>query len=180
MLLTQELDRFAFQVKGLRVSKGAQCSNRFLPFPMKWAIQLMAFSTTLHWLLAQSLFLARTDGVDASGKIDEDDRLPRPGYGITGIISVLAVLILGTIIAVMLGLFKKLRAGLGDGSNSVIFSAACHPVRPQPGTSVRKVRWADVTETEYDKVDKEIRHCGFICGRASEPHEGSLYRGSSS
>lgn len=191
MLLAQELDRFASHAKGLRiseVSRGAQRSTRFLSLPARWAAPLLAFSTVAHWLLSQSLFLVRIDGVDANGNIDEDDRLTRLGYSVTGIISAPAVFILGTVIAVMLGFFKKLQSGhWGDGSsNSVVISAACHPgffsgPSQESGISVREVRWGDITpETAEADTDAGIRHCGFTSAGAAEPREGCLYRGSGS
>ncbi len=186
MLLAQELDRFASHAKGLRVSevpRGSQRSTHLLSLPARWAVPLMAFSAVAHWLLSQSLFLVRIDGVDADGNIDDDDRLTRLGYSVTAIISALAVLILGTVIAVMLGFFKKLQSGhWGDGSsNSVVISAACHPVIgfPQPpDISIGKVKWGDITpETGEAETGQGIRHCGFTSGTAAEPREGSLYRG---
>jgi hypothetical protein len=133
------------------------------------------FSTTLHWLLSQSLFLVRIHGVDAYGNINDDDRLTRLEYSVTGTISALAVQSWEPLSQYCWGFSRSSRRVLETAAIASSASSLVLLARPEPGISMRKVRWGDIAEADEGK--KGVRHCGFTCGIASEPLEGSLYRG---
>lgn len=63
MLLSQEWSRFYLVKKPLRVSKpiGEQRSTYFLSLPYRYGVPLIIASSTLHWLISQSLFFARIE-----------------------------------------------------------------------------------------------------------------------
>ncbi|KAI4599922.1 hypothetical protein KJ359_001658 [Pestalotiopsis sp. 9143b] len=65
--------------KPLRVSEpmGIQRSSYFISLPLRYGIPLYATSGLMHWLVSQSLFLARITAVDPDG---QDDRLGARTY----------------------------------------------------------------------------------------------------
>jgi hypothetical protein len=176
LLLADEFARFATHRKGLRVSEGRsgqQRSTRFLSLPVRYGVPLMAYSVLLHWLLSQSLFLVRIDGVYANGEVDIYDRLTRLGYSTSGVIAVIAAMTVGTAIGVLLGVFQRLDGGVGDGSNSVVISAACHPLVRKRDMQARRVKWGDITPLEVSEGGE--RHAGFDCDEVGEMRVGAYY-----
>lgn len=63
LCLAREWNRLAVVRKPLRVTnpRGDQRSTYFLSLPYRWAIPLTVVSGLLHWLLSQSVFLARLE-----------------------------------------------------------------------------------------------------------------------
>ncbi|KAF2476761.1 uncharacterized protein BDR25DRAFT_375874 [Lindgomyces ingoldianus] len=64
MLLAYEWDGYSKTRKGLRVStkqQGAQRSTYFLQLPYRYAVPLMVFSTVIHWLASQSIFVVSVE-----------------------------------------------------------------------------------------------------------------------
>jgi hypothetical protein len=174
--LAQEWSQFAARKKGLRVSdgpRGAQRSTRWLSLPARYALPLMTFSSLLHWLLSQSLFLVRVDGVDSAGNVDTEDTVSRLGYSSTAIIAVVVASAFGIGIAVAFGAFRWLDMGIVGGGNSACISAACHPnLGEGAGIRFEKVGWGDV-----GVEGSEIGHCAFTAGEIRRPVEGRLYAG---
>lgn len=70
------------QRKTLRVSEpvGIQRSSYFISLPLKYGIPLYASSGVMHWLVSQSLFLARIRAVAADGSDDDDNSFSTCGY----------------------------------------------------------------------------------------------------
>lgn len=68
--------------KTLRVSEpvGIQRSSFFISLPLRYGIPLYATSGVLHWLVSQSLFLARIRAVSADGSDDDDNSFSTCGY----------------------------------------------------------------------------------------------------
>ena len=59
--------------KPLRVSEpiGIQRSSYFISMPLRYGIPLYLFSGMTHWLISQSLFLARITALFPDGSVDE-------------------------------------------------------------------------------------------------------------
>lgn len=102
MLLASEWSGFAHERKYLRVTSpvGKQRSSYRLQLPYIYGIPLLIISGTLHWLVSQSIFLARIEIFDISGT-----KLPHTistcGYSLIAIITVIAlgsVVVLGGIV----------------------------------------------------------------------------------
>lgn len=68
--------------KPLRVSEpmGIQRSSYFISLPLRYGIPLYATSGLMHWLVSQSLFLARITAVDPDGQDDSKHSFSTCGY----------------------------------------------------------------------------------------------------
>ncbi|MCJ1444309.1 MAG: hypothetical protein MMC23_004810 [Stictis urceolatum] len=144
MLTSQEFDRYSHQWKGLRVSerpKGAQGTSRFFITQSRYAIPLLSISALLHWLPSKSFFLVRIDGVDTRGIVDGDDRLVRLGYSAKGIIAIIVVACVMMLVTLALGVLKRLSTGLGEASNSVVQSPACHIASDERDIQWKEIGW---------------------------------------
>ena len=64
-LVQREFDQMNGRRKPLRVSEpiGIQRSSYFISMPLRFGIPLYAMSWLMHWLISQSLFLARITAV---------------------------------------------------------------------------------------------------------------------
>ncbi|KAI0126046.1 hypothetical protein BJ170DRAFT_458903 [Xylariales sp. AK1849] len=178
LLLAAEWRSFSTRRRPLRVSgapRGAQKSTRMLGIPGKYAISIMVFGSAVHWFLSQSLYLVRVDGVDSNGVLDKQDVIARLGYSSLGIMLVLVVMTAALGFAVGLGWFRRLHDGMpGDGSNSVIISAACHPCSggQNVDTESEPVMWGDIGGDQQ----AEVGHCSFSAGFVSQPTDGRAYQ----
>lgn len=68
--------------KPLRVSEpiGIQRSSYFISLPLRYGIPLYASSGFMHWLISQSLFLARITAIMADGTDDAENSFSTCGY----------------------------------------------------------------------------------------------------
>lgn len=127
MLMANEWSDYA---KPLRVTNpvGDQRSTYRLQLPYKYGIPSTVLSGTLHWLVSQSLFLARVAAFDGAEE-DTENSIFTIRYSC---VSIITVIILGAIV-VALGIlngFRKFRPGMPlVGSCSAAISAACHQPR---------------------------------------------------
>lgn len=71
-LVQREFSRMHVTRKPLRVSepRGIQRSSFFISLPLRYGIPLYATSGLMHWLISQSLFLARITAIKPDGTID--------------------------------------------------------------------------------------------------------------
>jgi hypothetical protein len=135
----------------------------------------MMFSAVIHWLLSQSLFLVRIDGVNSDGVVDAEDIVSRLGYSSTAIVSVIIVMAVGMMVALGLGAFRRLDFAVLGGGNSACISAACHPTLSEgKGIRYEKLGWGEVGSGEG-----EIGHCALTAGDIRPPTNGRLYAGDS-
>ncbi|KAK5018825.1 hypothetical protein BJ546DRAFT_270012 [Cryomyces antarcticus] len=177
MLLADEWGRFAVKHTSIRVSSsplGAQRETGFLSLPTRYALPLMTFSALVHWLLSQSLFIVRIDDFDSTGEQVLSDTISRLGYSVIGIVSVMSLTLTGAIVTMIIGLSKRLPTAMpGDGSNSAVISAACHPHNADCGYQFAEVKWGEVPER--GGAD-EVAHCSLSGGTVEEPEIGRLYK----
>jgi hypothetical protein len=173
LAVTREFDNLAKSRKGLRVSNathGRQRSSHFLTLPIKYAVPLMACSAVLHWLCSQSLFLVRFDGIRSNGELDEKDRMVRLGYNVTGMLSLIGILIAMMVATICVASFRRLKTPLGETCMSCVISAACHAMQDRPEPWLHKLQWGVVAANEQDPFGGEedrysVRRCGFTAGR---------------
>jgi hypothetical protein len=87
-LVQREFSRMYKVRKPLRVSEptGIQRSSYFISLPLRYGIPLYASSGIMHWLLSQSLFLARITAFYPSGEIDALHSFSTCGYSPIAII----------------------------------------------------------------------------------------------
>jgi hypothetical protein len=170
MLNADEWGRFAHQRKRLRVTSpsGKQRSTYYLQLPYAYALPLLALSGTLHWLVSQSIFLARIKWNSRDGEEDLGNSVSTCGYSC---IAIIFVIIAGSV-AVLGGIgmgFRRYPAGIPLASGcSAAISAACHPL---PNENVDApflpLQWGVVSQG----------HCSFGAGPVEKPQEGYEFSG---
>lgn len=173
MLLANEEAGYAQKRLHLRVTSpiGSQRSTYRLQLPYKYGVPLLLLSGTLHWLLSQSLFLARISAFTSEGVEDPESSISQIGYSNIAIITLLA---LGTIV-MLLGIFNGFRRSRSDmplaGSCSAAISAACHGPANDTDAAKGSLIWGAV-QTEGD-----VGHCCFTTFQVEKPAVGRFYAG---
>lgn len=173
MLLMKEWSDFAHERKSLRVTLpiGRQRSSYWLQLPYTYGIPLLVMSGTLHWLVSQSIFLARVRVLDHEGEEVQDASISTCGYSC---IAIITVIILGSIM-VLLGIlngFRRYKAGMPlIGSCSAAISAACHAMRKDSDAALLPVMWGAV------ESQGKVGHCCFSSFDVSPPVHGEAYAG---
>jgi hypothetical protein len=81
-LVQLEFSRMYKVRKPLRVSEpvGIQRSSYFISLPLRYGIPLYIASGVMHWLISQSLFLARITALFPDGTIDWNSSFSTCGY----------------------------------------------------------------------------------------------------
>ncbi|KAI9850909.1 MAG: hypothetical protein M1824_003016 [Vezdaea acicularis] len=173
MLLADEYNRFSYERKPLRVTDpvAPQRSTYFLQLPYKIAIPLLIFSGVLHWLISQSIFLARVSYYDP-GSSEVVNEISTCGYSPIAIIFTIVtgcVLIIG---AILIG-FRRFKPGIPlAGSNSAAIAAACHAPEADTRAAVSAVQWGVVPTGNPD-----FGHCCFTSQQVTPPMPDTLYAG---
>lgn len=175
MLLSEEWSGYAHERKPLRVTSpvGEQRSTYRLQLPYRYGVPLLVLSGLLHWLVSQSLFLARVTAFKADGTEDAVGSISTIGYSC---IAIITVILLGAVV-VLLGIAngaRTYREGMPlVGSCSAAISAACHAPKGEEGGSFKGVMWGSVKSVEGDRVG----HCCFSSGEVGKVVEGEVYAG---
>lgn len=174
MLLAEEWSRYYLHPKPLRVTgpRGQQRSKYYLQLPFTYSIPLITASALLHWLISESIFLARIDYYSDGGERQADS------YSLTGYspVPILLVVIVGTVMTVVLlghG-FRKFSSPMPVvGSCSVAIASACHPPKGDADAAYLPVAWGDVNSDG----DGEVGHCAFTSVQVYEPVKDRMYAG---
>lgn len=174
MLQANEWSQFSSQRKALRVSSptGAQRSTYFLHLPYVYSVPLMILSGLLHWLVSQSIFLAKVTVYNFDGSEDTDEDISRCGYSN---IAIIFTLIVGTVVVAIgiLNGFRRFQSGIPlVGSCSAAISAACHAPADDVNASVLPVMWGEV-----EKGGEAVGHCCFSSQKVERFIAGKLYAG---
>jgi hypothetical protein len=178
MHMAHEYGGYAIDRKPLRVTtpRGAQRSTYWLQLPYAYGVPLISASATLHWLVSQSIFLARVSvSPNSVQKANSGMTFSAVGYSP---LAVLCTAVLGScmlVVAVGMG-FRKLPPGSIPiaGSCSAALAAAAHRPTADVDAAVLPVKWGVVIESE-DAGD--VGHCCFTSEEVTEPQEGNLYAG---
>ena len=170
--LAEESNAPASQWKFLRVTspKGRQRSTYRLQLPYRYGIPLLICSSTLQWLVSQSVFLARVNVINPQNL--EVAELSTCGYSPMAIIF---AIILGLIV-VLVGISNGLRRVSVSmplaSSCSAAISAACHPPKTDVSASLKRVMWGVSNES-----DESVGHCTFTSLEVEAPIAGRRYAG---
>ena len=180
MLLSHEWSGYAHVRKPLRVTTpaGSQRSTYRLQLPYKYGIPLLVLSGTLHWLVSQSIFLARVDYYN-NGSFDDGDSYDSVVGGFQPIstlgyscIAIITIITLGGIV-VLIGIlhgFRKYKPGVPlAGSCSAAISAACHRPNEDVDAAYKPVMWGAVESNTL------IGHCCFTSFEVTNPVKGQMY-----
>ena len=178
MHMAHEYGGYATQRKPLRVTTpgGSQRSTYWLQLPYAYGVPLILASATLHWLISQSIFLARvsvwTNGVRTELHSSASSAV---GYSLAPI---LCTVVLGScMLAVVLGMgLRKLPSSMPiAGSCSMALAAAAHRPESDIDAAVLPVKWGVVARESEGPGD--VGHCCFTSEEVTEPQEGKLYAG---
>jgi hypothetical protein len=141
MLSADEFSRFSSHRKALRTTnpKGEQRSTYWLSLPWTYALPLAVCGSVLHWLISQSLFIARTEILDTYGQPEEISYM-EVGY------SPLAILVgllfgSGMVLGLILNGLRKLRQCVLVGNNSLAIAAACQRPEKDVDAQLKRVQW---------------------------------------
>ena len=136
LLASFEWSKFAKYKKTLRVASPmrVQRSTYWLQLPYRYGLPLSLTCSLMHWLISQSIFLARVDVYNPRGStftesfriLLHSDRIPTCGYSVPAI---MLALTLGTMM--LLALVTIGHRNLDNdiplaGSCSLAIRAACH------------------------------------------------------
>jgi hypothetical protein len=178
MHLAHEYGGYATQRKALRVTtpRGVQRSTYWLQLPYAYGVPLILASATLHWLISQSIFLARvsvwTSGDNQTEKLASTSSAV--GYSPAPI---LCTTVLGScMLVVAVGVsFRRLPSSIPiAGSCSVALAAAAHRPERDVDAAVLPVKWGVVREAG---TAEDVGHCCFTSEEVTEPQVGRLYAG---
>lgn len=173
MLLMEEWNGFARERKPLRVTSptGIQRSSYWLQLPYTYGIPLLVMSGLLHWLVSQSIFLARVTVLDQQGREVLSEAISTCGYSCIAIITVIIVGSIMVLFGILTG-SRKYKEGMPlIGSCSAAISAACHPLSNDSDASLHPIMWGVVENKD------PVGHCCFSSLDVSPPVNGKVYAG---
>lgn len=179
MLLADELNGYAHRRKTLRVTSptGKQRSTYRLHIPYSYGVPLLVMFGILHWLVSQSLFLARVAVYNSEGSVDVPGSTSTCGYSLIAVFFVLIVIIV-IIWFLAVTAFRISKPGMPlMGSCSAAISAACHPPDDDKDASKLPVKWGVVESKTVDRTGNEVGHCTFTSFKVRAPMKGKLYAG---
>jgi hypothetical protein len=190
MLANREWARYAIKRASLRVTipSPSQRSTYFLSLPYTCSVPLLVASILLHWLISQSIFMARITMWRQGVQITEDNPYSYRkeagsdlGFSDSALIATIvwgAVLVVTCLLVAGMCTYPK---GLPiGGTNSAVISAACHlnhddetKHRASDDIVDQALQWGVTVEGTRDKAG----HCSFSDEKVEEPQEGCLYAG---
>jgi hypothetical protein len=124
MVSADEFSRFSSHRKALRTTdpRGEQRSTYWLSLPWTYALPIALSSSVLHWLISQSMFIARTEILDTYGQPEPISYLE---VGFSPLAIFLALLFgSGMVLGMILNGFRKLEPGVLVETNSLAIAAA--------------------------------------------------------
>lgn len=120
-------------------------------------------SALLHWLVSQSIFLARLSLIGFA----PDDGLTTCGYSSIALIFTIIVGSVMLVSVLVAGFWGRLRPGIPAGGDcSAVISAACHMHRENTEVWLEEIKWGVVEGSE---------HCGFSAQDVGFPMPGKVY-----
>ena len=149
---------------------GSQRTTYSLQLPYRYGIPLLIVSSILHWLVSQSVFLARIS-LSAAGKVGFYGSVSTVGYSCMAIITVICTGGIVVFIGILNG-FRRYKPSMPlVGSNTAAISAACHRPNEDVDAAYKPVMWGAA------KRDGAVGHCCFTSFEVTKPLEGELYAG---
>ncbi|KAK0648145.1 hypothetical protein B0T16DRAFT_455641 [Cercophora newfieldiana] len=142
--LHSELEWNAFSVayRSLRVTspKGLQTSTNRLQLPYLYSAPLIIGSILLHWLVSNSLYVLVIEGDYLQPGYQRDENALRQniyinvGYSSGPMLAAILTCAVMVVLPVAFAYYRNLKGDMTlMGNNSLVISAACHPVRCAPG-----------------------------------------------
>ena len=174
MLLAAEWSRYFLRSKALRVTTphGGQRSTYYLQLPYMYSIPLLVASAMLHWLISESIFLARITAWRNGKPFPEADS-SEIGYSC---LPILLVILLGfSMLSMAIGNgFRKFHSHMPvAGSCSVAIAAACHRPKDDLDAAFLPVSWGEVNH----EGTEDVGHCCFTTEDVHDLIIGRMYAG---
>jgi len=181
--------------KSLRVTwpRGQQRSTFYLQLPYKYSIPLTMLLVLMHFLISQSIFLARLQYYDSSGRLTNDG-FNDVGFSASATVTACCVgvfMILAQILHACRPLDNRIPI---HGNNSAVISAMCHQEkdptdklrRPfsnqweEDSIATKPIMWGVTRqpgEQEPGSTEEDTAgHCGFSADIVELPQVGMHYR----
>ena len=172
MLLTSEWSGFAHERKYLRVTSSIekQRSSYRLQLSYIYGIPLLIISELLHWLVSQSIFLARIEVFNADGEKVTEEFITTIEYSLIAVITVIIV----ESVMIIEEIASGSRVYDADmplaGSCSAAISAACHSTQQDEDMSMLPVKWS-----AEKNVPRSISHYSFSSFEVDSPVADGRY-----
>lgn len=181
MHMSREYSAYAIQRNHLRVTtpKGEQRSTYWLQLPFAYGIPLAIASSILHWLISQSIFLARVatrwDGVGSGRVRMAGVKSNQSALGISLAPMLASIMLASCLLVTVMGLsFRRLKSNMPvAGSCSLALAAATHRPREDVDASKLSVIWGEVTSMG----DEDVGHCCFTSQEVVHLTHGRRYAG---
>ncbi|RDA89814.1 hypothetical protein CP533_0873 [Ophiocordyceps camponoti-saundersi (nom. inval.)] len=162
--------------KPLRVSEpiGIQRSSYFISLPLRYGVPLYATSGLMHFLLSQSLFMARVTAFYPDGTVDTEASFSSCAYSPAAIVTTMVMGVALVLAIVALGFRRYDGTMRMVGTNSRAIGAACHVLAEDRDEGyLLPVQWGVVEQTGG------VGRCAFTTApvdEVREPVEGMVYR----
>ncbi|KAH8671863.1 hypothetical protein BGZ60DRAFT_406070 [Tricladium varicosporioides] len=171
MVSADEWSRFTTQRKSLRTTNpvGQQRSTYWLSLPWTYALPLAISSSVLHWLLSQSIFVARVEWLAMDGSAESLSYM-QVGYSP---IAILIALLFGSgmVLAMIINGARKYSPSVLVGNNSLAIAASCQRPEWEKDAQLGKVMWGAIRQPQQGVPG----HCCFTSGEVEMPIEGKKY-----
>lgn len=175
MLLSHEWSQYGVRARGLRVTdrSGDQRSSFRLQLPYGYSVPLLIAMATLHWLVSQSLFLARVDVFKDGVELPSSD-ITTCGYSAAPLLGCVVLGSVMLLLALVMG-FRRFKSAMPVASScSVAIAAACHRPAEDRDAAVLPVKWGEVQKSEDGR---EVGHCCFSSFDVQDLTVNRMYAG---
>lgn len=181
MHLSHEYSGYAVERKSLRVTtpKGKQRSTYWLQLPFVYGIPLVIASSILHWLISQSIFLARVatrwDDVGSGEVVMTGEQSNQSALGISLAPMLASILLASCMLILVVGIgFRKLENDMPvAGSCSLALAATVHRPKEDVDASTLPVMWGEVPAMRSN----DVSHCCFTSHEVMSLVPGRRYAG---
>ncbi|KAL5319628.1 hypothetical protein ACEPPN_012683 [Leptodophora sp. 'Broadleaf-Isolate-01'] len=184
MFSAYEILQYGRRRKPLRVSypSGLQRSTYWLQLPMRYSVPLIVCSGSMHWLISQSLFLARISFFDSVGQpanivlsnfqgLADTNILTLPGYSPKALVAAIVVGVVMILILIGTGLRKYDTAMPLMGNDCWAISTACHGPTDSDGAAKLGLSWGTIERA----TENGVGHCCFSSSEVERPSLGESY-----
>ncbi|KAI9044731.1 uncharacterized protein KD926_011701 [Aspergillus affinis] len=169
MLVAAEWGHYARRRRPLRVSwpRGQQRSTYYLSLPYRYSLPLLALSTSLHWLVSQSIFFVNIRTYSPDGEEDKESSSRGCCYSPVAMFIALWVGVFALFLSLGIGV-RRFKSHMPLAAHC---SAACHSPEGDEGAALKPVIWGEIPRGEGEQMteyrgagtgdESEYSHCSF-------------------
>lgn len=126
--------------------------------PYRYGVPLLVMAALLHWMLSQSIFLARLQAFESDRTPDSYYDVSTCGYSLCATVTTISFGAFILLIGLINGFHRYKPEMPLAGSCSAAISAACQPMETEKDPSMKALQWG-VAETERE--ERGIGYCRF-------------------